>query len=97
MEQLNQFLSFTAQAQPIVFEEPLHFPHSSNNYNVDSTTQTSLNSPSITVSIRILFYRRRTTDLLRLRPTVSKTFTSPGCPEYQWLVGYTYALILGDT
>jgi len=55
MEQLNQFLLFTAQAQAIVFEEPLHFPHESNNYGVNSTTQTSLNLPSTTVSVRILF------------------------------------------
>lgn len=34
-----------------VFEEPLHFPHKSNNYNVNSTTQTSLNLHSTTVSI----------------------------------------------
>jgi len=83
MEQLNQFLSFTAQAQTSVFEEPLHFPHNSNNYNVDSVTQTSLNLHSIAMSMKILFYRWKNTDHLRLRPTLSKIFTSPGCPEYQ--------------
>lgn len=82
--QVNQFLSFTAQAQKIVFEEPLHFPLNSNNYNVDSKTQTSLNLHSIAVSMKILFYRWRHTDHLRLRLRLSKSFTSPDCPEYRW-------------
>lgn len=89
MEQINQFLSFAAQAQTIAFEEPLHFPHNSNNYNVDSMTQTSLNLQSIAVSMKILFYRWRNTDHLRIRPTVSKTFTSPSQPGIL-VAGWTY-------
>lgn len=97
MEQINQFLSFTAQAQGVVFEEPLHVPHNRNNYNVDSTTQTSLDIHSIALSMKILFYRWRSTDHLRINPTVSMIFISLGCPKYQWMVGYTQGWISGDT
>lgn len=97
MEQINQFLSFTAQAQRAVFEEPLHVPHNRNNYNVDSTTQTSLDIHSIALSMEILFYRWGSTDQLRINPTVSMIFSSLGCPKSQWMVGHMQGWISGDT
>lgn len=97
MEQINQFLSFTAQAQRAVFEEPLSVPHNRNNYNVDSTTQTSLDIHSIALSMKILFYRWENTDHLGIKPTVSTVFSSLGCPEYQWMVGHIQGWISRDT
>lgn len=88
MEQINQLLSFTAQAQRAAFEEPLHVPHNRNNYNVNSMTQTSLDIHSIALSMKILFYRWGNTDHLRKNPTVSTAFSSIGSPEYQWMVGH---------
>lgn len=85
MEQINQLLSFTAQAQRAVFEEPLHVPHNRNNYNVDSLTQTSLDH-STALSMKILFYRWGNTDHLRKWSTVSTVFSGLGCPEISgWL------------
>lgn len=97
MEQINQFLSFTAQAQRAVFEEPLHVPHNRNNYNVNSTTQTSLDIHSIAPSMKILFYRWGNTDHLRIKPTVSRAFNNLGCPEYQCMVGHIQGWISRDT
>lgn len=88
MEQINQLLSFTAQAQRAAFEEPLHVPHNRNNYNVNSMTQTSLDIHSTALSMKILFYRWGKTDHLRKNPTVSTVFSSLGCPEYQWRIGH---------
>lgn len=97
MEQINQFLPFTAQAQRAVFEEPLHVPHNKNNYNVNSTTQTSLDMHSTALSMKILFYQWGNTDHVRIKPTASTVFSSLGCPEYQWMVGHTQGWISGDT